>query len=352
VTERKLADQSPGTQLADSVTVVSSSVNNGTRTVVLTRPLAGKTADHYSFTTDTVALPFINAIGSGPTFSYHKDKNIGTLMFLPSDGDECICTLKPAPFGQGKGTLKYTPNTTQAGESGMVGSVGFTNHCGGPANQDLLDAKNPTCDVRSYVGGQTACHHQWSLLDADQDIPWSDQPLEFHLKFRFWVQDYDAADPAKGGKPSHVNVGRTTWGIASPVEYDVPKCGPEVPGCTQQPDGNWIHTIEGTYQGHGKLVAAHFHCHAPTCLSMKMMDNATGEVICEERPVYGGTGKADPNYDEAGYIFQPPCLWGDNPELGLQPPPDVTGKTLYTIKTSNATYGHHGEMAWQQMYFI
>ena len=36
----------------------------------------------------------------------------------------------------------------------------------------------------------------------------------------------------------------------------------------------------------------------------------------------------------------------------IQEPPDVTGKTLHTVKTSNATYGHHGEMAWQQMYFF
>merc|ERR1711934_781846 len=123
---------------------------------------------------------------------------------------------------------------------------------------------------------------------------------------------------------------RTTWGIASPVEYDVPKCEEGMDGCTKAEYG-WIHTIRGTYGGGGHLVAAHFHCHAD--------------------PVYGGTGKIDNvTFDEPGYILQPPCLWG-SAEFGLEPPIDTSGYTLHTVKTSNATYGHHGEMAWQQMYF-
>jgi hypothetical protein len=44
---------------------------------------------------------------------------------------------------------------------------------------------------------------------------------------------------------------------------------------------------------------------------MRMMRNDTGEIICEERPVYGGTGKLDlSKFDEPGYILQPPCVWG------------------------------------------
>ena len=30
----------------------------------------------------------------------------------------------------------------------------------------------------------------WSLLDADQVIPWADQRLKFHHKYRFWIQPY------------------------------------------------------------------------------------------------------------------------------------------------------------------
>lgn len=232
------------------------------------------------------------------------------------------------------------------------GSIHFGNSCAPQPRTDLLAQKNPTCDVRTYVGGQLACHHMFSLLDADQEIPWVDQPLVYHQKFRFWVQPYNES--------YHTNLLRTTWGIASPVEYDVPKCAEGMMGCEKAEYG-WTHTITGTYTGGGKLSAAHFHCHAPMCLTMQMYrcnksvpvcNRTTGELICREDPVYGGTGRIDnATFDEPGYILQPPCLWGD-PEFGLEPPVDTTGYTLHTYKTSNATNGHHGEMAWQQMYFF
>lgn len=232
----------------------------------------------------------------------------------------------------------------------------------------MMAQKNPTCDIRTYAGGQLSCHHMWSLLDADQEIPWQDQPLNYSIKFRFWYQEYNAtggsivepADDAKlavakatGTAPSHLNVQRTTWGIASPVEYDVPKCDNETMGCTCDAH-NCNHTIEGTFlpsPSNIKLVAAHFHCHAPTCLSVTMYNNDTGEVICEERPIYGGQGLNTPGFDEPGYITQPPCLWGDA-KFGLTEPPSMKGVTLHVVKHSNATYGHHGEMAWLQMFYV
>lgn len=352
VTERQLADQNPGKELYQSVTVVSTSVADGLRTVVMTRPFKGITKDHFTFDPlSDISLPFINAIGQKAELSYHKDKAPGYLFLLPVNSEVCICPSKPAPFGQAKGKLTYVPVPGQAKDIGG-GTVTFNNKCAAQPRTDMLAMKNPTCDLRTYLGGQISCHHMWSLLDADQEIPWVDQPIEYHLKFRFWIQPYNAS--------YHTNAKRTTWGIASPVEYDVPKCAPGIMGCTQQADGNWIHTIRGTFKGNGHLLAAHFHCHAPTCLSIamykctkdvKVCNATTGTLICREDPVYGGTGKVDnKNMDETGYILQPPCLWG-SPEHGLEPPVDVTGLTLHSVKTANATYGHHGEMAWQQMYF-
>jgi hypothetical protein len=351
VTERKLADQNPGEELKSSVTVLSTSVAAGHRTVVMSRPMTGTSSDYFSFSAgQNVLLPFINAVGSKPALSYHQDKTTSTLALLPvatsSATGACLCPEHPAAFGQGKGTFNYQP-TNQTGEKGRPTTIRFGNNCAPYPRTDLLDQKNPTCDVRTYVGGQIACHHMFSLLDADQEIPWPDQPLEYHLKMRFWYQDYDESH--------HTNVKRTTWGIASPVEYDVPKCADDVKGCSKDEKGNWVHTIRGTFKGNGYLVAAHFHCHAPTCASIKMYKdwNGThGELICEERPVYGGTGKIDlPAYDEPGFILQPPCLWGSK-EFGLEPPPYAGGTTLHSVKTSYANSGHHGEMAWQQMFFV
>ena len=66
-------------------------------------------------------------------------------------------------------------------------------------------------------------------------------------------------------------------------------------------------------------------------------------LLCRERPVYGGSGKSSVGFDEPGYILQPPCLWGGAAH-GLEPPVDVDGAVLHSVKTSNATYGHHGEV--------
>ena len=158
------------------------------------------------------------------------------------------------------------------------------------------------------------------------------------------AQPYDAAQ--------HTVVSRTTWGIASPVEYDVPKCGEGMAGCSRAADGSWIHTINGTFTGGGRLAAAHFHCHAPTCLSVAMYrcnmsavsecNASTGELLCDERPVYGGTGRVDDRrFDEPGYILQPPCLWGDA-KYGLQPPPDTTGYTLHSVPRPRRKRGAEG----------
>ena len=57
VSERKLADQSGGTELPASVTVVSNTVTAGRRSVVLTRPLAGKTPQHLSFPANPATAP-------------------------------------------------------------------------------------------------------------------------------------------------------------------------------------------------------------------------------------------------------------------------------------------------------
>lgn len=353
VEEYKLSDQGTANKLlTPSLTVKSNTVANGNRTIVVTRSLKGAGPEYYTFdTSKSSVLPFINAIGNTPQLAFHKAK-LPTQISIVSSGinisGSCLCAVDPPPFGSGKGKFVYHP-VNQPGEKGQ-GTISFGNHCA--EGGDLMIERNPTCDVRYYVGGQTACHHMFSLLDADQEIPWVDQPLEYQHKWRFWVQPYNES--------YHKNVRRTTWGIGSPVEYDVPKCSEGVRGCAKDETGRWVHTIRGTYGAEGNIVAGHFHCHAPTCKYMSMYtcpDNVTvcnettGTLICTERPIYGGTGQIDQKrFDEPGYILQPPCMFGDA-EFGLQAPVAAT-KQMFTIKGSYADYGHHGEMAWQQMYIV
>eukprot|EP00494_Astrolonche_serrata_P006955 UN06980 len=212
VTERKLDQHAPGHLIATSVKVLSNTVDkNGNRTVVLNRPLIGLTKDHYTFSPNLRELKFINAIGKGKTFAYHKDKGASTLILLAKDNN-CVCVNKDdIPFGKGTGYLIYEDTQVSLHQNCLAAPYGV-----------LLQQKNPTCDVRTYVGGQQCCHHMWSLLDKDQEIPWKDQPLEYHMKFRYWFQEYD--------ENKHQTLDRWTWGgIAGPVEYDVPQCAPGTP---------------------------------------------------------------------------------------------------------------------------
>ena len=341
ISEHQLDDQGGGSthkELPSSIRLESHSVVDDRRTVVVSRALRGAI---YSFDHRASHVPFINAVGSTVELHYHKFKEPSSLTIFPNNVSVCVCSLGPSRFGKVKGQLVYE----------MRERVAFNNFCMPYPRSDLLEQKNPTCDLRTYAGGQLACHHMWSLLDADQEIPWKHLPLKYKLKFRFWYQEY-----AEAPVPSHRWIKRTTWGLGSPVEYDVPKCGKGIPGCSFN-GKDWTHTITGTWKipeskRTRRLVAAHFHCHAPTCLAITLYDNSTGKVICTEAPIYGGTGKVDEaRFDEVGYIAQPPCLWG-NSEHGLEPPYPVTGKVLHAVKKSNANEGHHGEMAWLQMLYI
>jgi len=119
------------------------------------------------------------------------------------------------------------------------------------------------------------------------------------------------------------------------------KCPPGTPveECTYEIWG--VLTPGGT---NNYLAAIHFHCHAPTCLEMALYNNVTGELVCSQKPIYGGTGQIDQSrFDEPGYILQPPCLWGSQP--GLAPMPKASGVKFLVKAITNSTYGHHGEMA-------
>ena len=190
MSEHQLNDQSPGTVLNTSVTVVSTNVADNLRSIVLTRPMAGAGPEYYTF--GESEIKFLNAYGSGPVFDYHKAKMPSSLTLLP-EGKEvigsCLCKQPPKPFGQATGSLVYNP--TKQPEDVGVGTVGFyANKCQDLPFTSLIAQKNPTCDVRYYSGGLMSCHHLWSLLDADQDIPWADQPLVMMHKWRIYVQPY------------------------------------------------------------------------------------------------------------------------------------------------------------------
>jgi hypothetical protein len=242
-----------------------------------------------------------------------------------SDASKCVCPKDPTPFGQATGALLYHA-TNQSEDVGSGKAAYFRHKCQDWPATNLIEQKNPTCDIRYYGGGQWACKHMWSLLDADQEIPWADQPLVLYNKWRFHVQPYDEQYhvPLRLGE----SVGSALL-IGSPWEYDVPKCSADVPGCSMV-DGTWIHTINGSMMGKHTFASLNTHCHAPSCLSMTVYacpkgtaledcNESTGDLICDIHTIFGGTGHPEisgSRFDETGFIAIPDCEWGSS-EYGL-----------------------------------
>lgn len=210
----------------------------------------------------------------------------------------------------------------------------------------MLLGRNPSCDLRAYTGGQSCCHHLFTLLDKDQVTPWQDKPLEYQFKWRVYYKDATEARIQ--------NVNQHNWGgMATPIEYDVPKCAADIEGCAYE-DGHWVHRMNGSWTV-GEMTGGkpfspaviHGHCHAPTCLEFNLYNQDTGDLICAQVPVFG---TSNATYDEKGYLHVPPCVFGSEAE-GLARVFELSPSTrLFSSKKCKADVGHHGEMSLWQTY--
>ena len=363
------AEHCPGDQLASSVTLLSNTVTSGKRTVVMTRPMVGATGKHYTFAPASQStINFITAIGSSQVFAYHAAHMPSVLSLVAADkgAHTCVCDSgQHAQICDGDGDE----------------CDNFDKNCIAAPAASLLEQKNPTCNSEQYAGGLSCCHHGRIMLDADQEI--RPELLRYHMKFRFWYEEYT---PATATAPaSHRNLPRIYQQTeADAGEYDVPpafaKPGFPIPGyenwpantptpgttctgtCPDGPDCECVHEIHykwkvGTEQEEHTppggdndlyLMYAGGHCHAPSCISITLINNDTGEVLCDQLPIYGKGDVLNDKWDEAGYVTLPPCLWGDK---GLDPPMRLPiGTNLLSIKKNRNTHvGHYGEMASWQM---
>jgi hypothetical protein len=360
------AEHCPGDLLKPSVKLVSNSVTDGVRTVVMTRPFAGLTKNHYTFdVSKSATINFIAAVGSSQVFAYHKAHYNGEMSFVsPVNVATCICD-------QGKEGLLCN--------SGGKGCGKFVKRCVAPPAGSLLEQHNPTCNSRQYVGGLSCCHHGRIMLDEDQN-PGSGALLRYHMKWRFWFQEYKPAQSGVAGStPSHYDLPRIYYQTeANAGEYDIPPAfslpGNPVAGygnwplnkttpgttctgtCPNGPDCECVHTIKFHWtMSNTRIVYAGGHCHAPACKSIELWENKTGtpSLICRQLPKYGTGDITTDKYDEAGYLALPPCLFAGHGEKnkGLQPGKWIEPNTpMYSIKINRNTHmGHYGEMASWQM---
>jgi hypothetical protein len=136
VQERKLANHDPGDVIQSSVKVLTNNVNNGVRTVLLQRALAGITTDHYSFSASVATIDFINALGDTVDLAQHKFRSSSAIeLFHDGVNPSCLC--------------QYSTST--------ISGIPYIADCKPEPLSDLLADNNPTCQVSSYVGGLSCC---------------------------------------------------------------------------------------------------------------------------------------------------------------------------------------------------
>jgi hypothetical protein len=136
VSEHALGNEEAGSLLPKIVTVLSTTVGDGRRTVVAARPLAGLSRFDLAALRENMNLPMIVAVGSGPKFAYHKQKTATSVAMFALGQPTCVCEGSAnIPFGGGKGKLIYTPVADEPGGSNSkvagapATSLGFAKQC-------------------------------------------------------------------------------------------------------------------------------------------------------------------------------------------------------------------------------
>ena len=240
----------------------------------------GATSDHFTFNpASTPTTPLISAVGNSQAFAYHAAHGTGAITTFPAAGSPtCLCDEGQ----QGQLCDNYGNNC-----------IHFVKDCKSEAEGgDLLFQDNPTCNSVQYSGGLKCCKHDRVMLDADQEAKCSNcgDLLRYHMKFRFWFQEYTPATATANA--SHQNLERVYYQTeANAGEYDIPPAFARddvpIPGypnwpadkptpgthcngtCPDGPDCECYHELTYRWPSPAtRLIYAGGHCHAPSCLSM------------------------------------------------------------------------------------
>ena len=173
-----------------SLTLLSNTVVDGMRTLVVTRAFRGASRKHYTFDpTKLSSLNFITAVGRTQVFAYHKAHHAARLtMLAPAGNATCLCDdglVGHLCKHGGVGCTSFVKNCVHTWD-------GDAEHSGG----DLFQQANPTCNSMQYSGGLSCCGHRRVMLDHDQDP--GPSLLRYHMKYRFWFDEYKEGKPTPG----------------------------------------------------------------------------------------------------------------------------------------------------------
>mmetsp|Transcript_75614 Transcript_75614/g.105008 ORF Transcript_75614/g.105008 Transcript_75614/m.105008 type:complete len:440 (-) Transcript_75614:72-1391(-) len=323
VMERKLGNHEAGTELPLTVNVTSNTVIDGTRTVVMTRTIAGASTDDFFFDPNANQLTFINAVGSGPYLMEHKMKSSGVLYFIELDYPTCICDV--------------------AADQGSIGGYSWgTQRCvARPLGQMLDDPGwesnhrvNPSCDIHAYKGGLRCCKGGTVILDSDQNVT-NNYVFEWQLKYRYYFEVLEENTTSQ-------NTFMTSWWTEhNNGEHDVPLCEEGDADCTYTITSNFTAGDMNGCQNGCQFITMEGHCHIG-CLGMEMWivdDPANPKLLCNASV---NMGESDGWMDEMGYISGcNTCIFGKG---GADIVPLHPTTKLMSIKVSNTTNQYTGDM--------
>jgi len=344
VSERKLGSHAPGSALPSSVTVVSSEVVQGIRTMVLTRPVKGASTEHYTIPTVAGEIKMITAVGNTVQLAYHKARTGAKITLVPTEVNSCICSPQLTAY------LTYMNTSTAE----------FSVDCVDEPRSDMLkhgdgtgrDLPNRACNWNTYQGGLRCCTHHNYLTDIAQNA--ENTTLDtYYLKWRYYFQEYMPPVPATATVPavkaSHQHLHHWVFLIDANVndyEEDNAHYGQQSIGKIEahlKASQMGIEDTPKNYSYFQSLVMTP-HCHAPSCIREELWNADTNQIICNVSAVYPTSGSFATHFNEANYVSIPPCIFGSQP--GLQYPFQIHPDTnILAIKYFNNTFRHLGQMA-------
>jgi hypothetical protein len=197
VSERALGSHGPGVALAPSVAVVSSSVTDGVRTLVLSRNVSGKTPDHAWLPTSPGTLKMIAAEGSTSAFSYHHARTGAQIELLLTQSAACMCTPEEHGYLTYMDTAarEYHVGCTDEPRSDMLRKGDGTGRWGVP---------NAACSYKTYHGGLQCCSNQYFLTDREQAAENTTTDV-YYLKWRYYFQEYVPASASTRASHKHLH---------------------------------------------------------------------------------------------------------------------------------------------------
>ena len=223
ITERKLGPHRPGTVLAASVKITSSSTIDGMRKVVLSRPVPAKTKDHFAIPVTPGQINLITAVGDTVELAYHKHRTGAIITLLPTKVDSCLCAPTTTEY------LTYMNSSTAAFHYNCIEEPRGDMAHGQRLHDGQLIANgkkaNPACAYDTYHGGLRCCQHTWFLTDLEQNASIPDEVDTYYLKWRFYFQEYTEAKPVVAPFPAvpashqHIHHWVSKNGVVEPFIY-------------------------------------------------------------------------------------------------------------------------------------